>query len=80
MKMFFVTHVWKILLALAFCAMFVLGVQFLRIARYEYRGPEKGSGEYLLRINRLHGSICWIATDEQTRVAMHSQSNLPECK
>jgi hypothetical protein len=77
MKIFFVTHLCKVLVVLAFCATLVIGVQFLRIARYEYIQPP--SGQYVLRVDRLRGHICWIATTAQTATVLRLTLTIDEC-
>jgi hypothetical protein len=76
LKTFVVTHAWKILLTLGFCAALVLGVQFLRIARYEYIETQ---GQYLLRIDRLRGHVCWIAPAEATASVLRLTLTIEEC-
>jgi hypothetical protein len=77
-KIFFVTHVWKLLVALAFCAMLVLAVQFLRIARYEY--IEQPGGQYVLRVDRLRGRRCWIALYPETGEELRLRVTIAECR
>jgi hypothetical protein len=72
--MFVATHIWKILLALAFCAALAVAVQFLRISRYEY--ISESNGGYLLRIDRWREKVCWIAMTDGMSDILQSRSKI----
>ena len=69
-------HSWKFLLTIGCAAALLLGLQFLRIARYEYI---EMPGQYLLRIDRLRGQVCWISTGTESASVLRLTLSINEC-